>query len=309
MIAIQEQIDELIKYGRSSNKLVYKALDKLEDILNGEVTHKQMEIILQKNRFEGLFIVDSAIFEDNFGEKIEGVYLDKYVFISEKYRDKYDVVCHEMVHALIGNKIKPLGGLEETTSIAKGLEEGIASVVSRGIDKKDTSHQYDRILVKQLNKLYKYCDNKKYSNLVVHAILEPKTIVPLVRDIYLDILKKIMGNTKETHDLAYKSAYNFLVISDELKENKDHNMLILMSKINFLYYALSDRNVLYGEKLEKNKTMFLIDKYESYITYLKLSNFTSIDYASEVIFKSINETCNYISNYIYQLDEIIIKDL
>lgn len=284
--AISGKVDYLIRNSKRSINLEEKTKQQIASLFGEELPLKRINKILKKNKFQGIYIAEDKDFDKVFyggGEYLHNDTKGSFIIIPERNVYKMTILSHEMIHALIGKRLKPLCNSEEFLSIADGLEEGICEAVATAVRIGETefygrnSIEYyaQTKLVQQLNVLYNNTSLKKYSSFILHAILEPERTFPLIYSIYSDILenylpiikKMSLMTDKEVSNVGYKTAYNLLLASSlpdskygtkEFQTEQEESVAKMnaMSYINHLYYSLCNEKTFYNETDQIIKDIF-----------------------------------------------------
>ena len=319
----QEEIREIRKLINKSirnEELEQKAKEALANLFGTRLSIEKINQILMKNHFKGIYVANNEEYEsitDSGGQYFFADKNESSIIIPEKNIDKIDILCHEMVHAIINDRIKPVSKTVNCQSIAMGLEEGICESICTAIrmDKKifygntKTFYITQTKLVQQLNLLYQYTSNRKYSSLMLYALLEPEKIIPLVRDIYSEILDNQFYALDrmpdiEKENLKYKTAYSLLLAASLPEKNfskeerqKQMNKLVIMSCINHLYYSLCNPESYFEEKdpiiLDIFPHKFAPSDYDKFVHVILDSEYR----AEKTIIKSIYDHSNDINYY------------
>lgn len=328
-ISREDIIFDIISKNEKQIEIENNVKQELVNLFDGKLTLDEINKRLLKNSFKGIYIIDDDIFNKLIEkDSILAFYsnLHKAIFISKNNYEKYEyTLSHEMIHALIDHEIKIVNRdcncKDEFNNIGLGIEEGIASCVSLAIengkktfdDSNYLSYPNQVKLIQQLNVLYSYSNCKKYSSIILHAIKEPKTFLSLIKDIYLSILDKRFCIDKNLINVAYKTAYDFVSICNDLEEysmniiedNKNSILLVFaISYININYLYLIDKTIFDNELNENIKKIFLLDKgvclknFKNEELLLKSIFGDSILYNS--ILKEVEDCSGFVPNYIEQ---------
>lgn len=303
-------LKELIKKRKKEVELEEECKALLSKFFGDELNYDKINSILKENGFNGIYVLSDREYESLFPGSL-ATYASanvKAVFISKTDSFRRDALCHELVHALIDNRMKPLCSIDEFKGLATGIEEGIATTVAKNLKVELPLNErvyYSQVkFVNQLNVLYKYSKNKKYSNFFVQAILEPTKVIPLINEIYSNIMKNFFREDRDIINTEYRTSYNLLFVASELLNELDIEMLLLMTYINFLYYAMTDEKVYFGEYSDEIKEIFLIGNpkdivspYDSFIY-----NICGPEALKEELYRKIVEKNLAITNRIETID-------
>lgn len=262
-----EELEEIVKDGSKKRKKIENNCKKKIASLFGEYFNISIiNSILKKNGFKGIYVLEDSLYECLFlGGCAQYMCAgEKAIFISETDSKRQEVLCHELILALIDNRIKPLYGEPKLDPIYDSIEEGIASYIanlSTGKELKPTSSYYPLAkLIEQLNQLYRCNKERKYPNFLLHAILEPEDVIFQIKEIYSSIISKKMEENKETESTAYKTAYNLFVTASHCLENESRDSYYLMSYMNFLYYAFNNEILMLNECPDKIQETFELNQ-------------------------------------------------
>jgi len=228
---------------------------------NGCVNRFELEETLKKNCYNGMYLLSSNEFHlVEPKTSICGLYESDYNVIildEEEYNDENDIAVHELVHAYLNKGINKTITIDHNTvEYGYGLEEGVASIMEKieTIDDIDncitTSYPYQANLLKQLNILYGYNKNKKYSNLLQHILKEPDTFLHLIPEIYENILRNTLGNDSGVSSMSLRSAFAIVSMTDIMITNDEadsRRLYQLCSAINTIYLALADQKMRDGD--------------------------------------------------------------
>ena len=226
---IVEELEEIVKDGTKRNREIEEKTKKeLARIFGEELSVNRINYILKKNGFKGIYVLDDELFESLFPEEI-AKYLyegEKAIFIPKKYSKRIEVLTHELTHALINHGIKTLCKNEEFDLLYEGIEEGIATCVSKlalgkNLNSKATYYPLEK-LMEQINELYRCNKKRKYRNFILHAILEPEDVIPHMKEIYSGIISKKIIEDREVENVEYGGLRVLLT-----KEIKNQSKFIL----------------------------------------------------------------------------------
>ena len=216
------------------------------------ISLKGIQKKLEQNGFNGVYILDSNLFhliEKNLN--VTGMYFhdEKIIIIDkESYIKDKSIGIHEMGYAFLdGKNYKEIIFDDNSIIYGIGLEEGAMAILQSNLNLKNMDKCNNNIyplqtrIFKQLNILYKYSNFKEYENLLVHLFKEPKTFIPLIKNMYEDIYMSKLPNLNA--ELVTKSAFYMISGTDALLENNDNELYNFLSYINSIYLNIADEKI------------------------------------------------------------------
>lgn len=250
--------------------LLIRALAEIVTESRGELNLEQLKQVLVG--FDGIITLDDEKFNyvrtnDTTCAYYANNQFGKNVIVMPKSLSKEDMICnlktylkHELVHAIIGRRIKTENGGEDdladfsvnsvSHNYGVGLEEGIASSIAYNygvsneepkFSRNQISYYYNVRIVSQLNCIYQNYSGRKYSSFQYHVLKEPENTFRLLGDMFLktmtDNLKPLNEEEKRNiMNLAYRAAlYNLLILNNlvayQYGFDKDTNLRAEFSKI------------------------------------------------------------------------------
>lgn len=255
-------IEELILKTKRNYDIEKEAINDMARILRPYITKKEITKVLEENGFAGFYIIKEELFNDHFKEDTEsGLYdtIYKAAIMNEKQAAIDPTIkLHELFHACLDAKnIKKILSDGVETNFGVGFEEGAASIIHsinnyKDIDKaKPTCYVFQSRLFQQLNVLYNYTKIKEYPNLLISMMKKPEQFLPLIRDIYSDLLEDKIECTDKL--LFGKSAHHMVCIADILTEKKylDRRLYDFANFLNSLYLTIADFEIYRGKKTNK----------------------------------------------------------
>lgn len=280
-------IDEMIKLFINNNirddEIEDDVIEKFALFFNNEIPFDEIKYRLYKSNFKGIYLASDEEYENLIKNKEKkALYrIDEKAIISSlsNVEKNDDILIHEMVHALIDNKLaKNIHDICNDLSGEKGhgFEEGVASTISSSChnnDKDFISYSDSYVcqvgIVEQINFLYNFYSKKKYSSFLLHVIKEPVQTLNLLFDIYNDIIEQKFAlklnnneiNRKDTLNIAYKTANDIIVACDSMLEPdiSDYdikNLFFLASRLNYDYLLLVKDEILFNNEYVKELELF-----------------------------------------------------
>ena len=236
-------------------------------ILKPYVSLKNIQSKLEQNGFNGVYILGSDIFHTIDEKKnTAGIYIpeEKIIIIDkESYSKDKSIGIHEMGHAFLnGENSKEIIIDHNSVLYGNGLEEGAMAIIQDSTNLKNIDECNNNIyplhttIFHQLNTLYKYSNVRKYENLLIHLFNEPKSFIPLIKDIYEDIFMSRFS--KSDNELAIRSAFLMMSGTDALVEYSDIELYTFLNYVNSIYLKLLDDKV---KTEEKNNKFFINSNY------------------------------------------------
>lgn len=249
--------EEFLKKEERSYKVEKEILTNFSKILKSDISLNNIQDTLDKNGFNGVYILkpDKFSFIPHLGDSI-GLYdkIAKVIILNEnEYLIDKKVGVHEMGHAYLDGRCESqiIYGTKEL-SYGKGLEEGAVTLLSctsdiRRINNIDPFvYAYQSRLFQQLDVLYKYSELRKYDNLLIHLFKEPETFIPLIKNIYENLCK--INCAEYEYLTILRSAFAMIEGADLLIDCDDKNIYSLLNCINAIYLNISDSKIRMGQK-------------------------------------------------------------
>ena len=258
-------INEIIETEKRDYKEEKRILTNFSQILKSSISEDSIKSTLEQNGFNGLYLIDSKLFSLLHKEDALGLYseVEKIIVLNkEAYFNDKKMGIHEIFHAYLDGKAESRIEYNDRPLVyGKGLEEGAATLLSCTSNVKNISkidpyvYVYQSKLFQQLDALYKYSDLRTYDNLLIHMLKEPKKFIPLIKDIYKNILKT---NCPECDDLTILRSSFFMVGGvDLLNDVDDPSVYGLLSFINSIYLNVADRDI---RRDRKQHPLFMNDE-------------------------------------------------
>ena len=211
-------------------------------ILKPYVSLKNIQSKLEQNGFNGVYILGSDIFHTIDEKKnTAGIYIpeEKIIIIDkESYSKDKSIGIHEMGHAFLnGENSKEIIIDHNSVLYGNGLEEGAMVILQGSTNLKNIDECNNNIyplhtaIFHQLNTLYKYSNVRKYENLLIHLFNEPKSFIPLIKDIYEDIfMSRFSKSDNELYTfLNYVNSIYLKLLDDKVKTEEKNNKFFINS--------------------------------------------------------------------------------
>lgn len=331
----KELLLELIYKHRPNDEVLNKSIDELVKKSNKELTKEEIETRLKNNGFNGMYLISSKLY-DRYAPKGSAGFYDKnkkVVCIDiNKYYKNTNTAIHELVHSIIDGKFQKDIEVDENLSrnyltYGYGIEEGIATICEgvqnlQEIDDYQVNHYSKQTnMSKQINKLYEFYSEKKYSNILIHALKEPEDIIPLIPRMYEEILNKNIEKVSANIDLSRRNAFDVVKGTDVITEEKEDCELYYSSELtNAIYLTIADKNLRDGNKntISNYQKLFTYDflpkiiKSNEYKLLMTIFGEDDHDYDEEFLCdqaKKLNKisNMNIINQDQVEKDKILIK--
>ena len=230
---------------------------QFSNVLKPYISLETIERRLEINGFNGVYILDKDLFELLYqSPNTVGLYSheDKVIVMNqENYNMDRRIGIHEMGHAFLDSENERKIMIDEISILyGKGLEEGAMAILQSNPSMQNIHninpqcYQFQSILFQQLNVLYKYSNISEYENLLVHLFMNPKTFLPVIRDVYENIYVSRLSTFKI--NLAAKSAFAMVTGTDALIDCADKQLYDFLNYMNSLYLNVADEKIRNGEK-------------------------------------------------------------
>lgn len=235
----------IIRNYRDDN-LLTRVIDEFSSRFKGQITRGEVLKRLIDNKFVGFYVLsdeDYVKVNEDEGKNISsaGSYVPalKCITLRRKFSENnISIGCHELTHALIDGMLSytvKYGNQE--VSYGLGFEEGVSTTVEKmkgkakvRVDNGTYHFGYSKnyLVMSELNILYQNSKYKRYDNIIIEAIKQPKDFFNLIYRIILDCIKGIYEKAKDVDTsmediktVALKCSFLMLQSTDMLVEFND----------------------------------------------------------------------------------------
>lgn len=309
-------MEEIIKNKTRNRNVERFAIDELIRKMRGFVDSSTIKDRINKNLYKGLYLVSSeelSRIESN--KSVKGIYnSDLGIILIDKdwFNSVNDVAVHEITHAYLNSENKVTISInDKKIRYGAGLEEGVVSIIQKAssvgnIDECIVdSYPYQAHLIKQLNVLYQYNNSKKYKNLLEHLLNEPSSFLPVIFQIYNDILVDALIDKQEAIDLSYRCAGAMVSATDLMLDNLDideHYIYTIFSNMNAIFLSLADKEI--RDEKKKHSLFPIVNKSYKTAEEKLLSTIFNIDIIEGYFIRQKNMLNTLLSMYICEADKV-----